>query len=101
MEKILSPLQRQVSVDSSHEIIEISSEITHESGQTFDSQETISDNEMYSNVYVNETPKNSANEELLRPSASFLGDLEHMNTKSYLESHESDFILLVRMSGNF
>ena len=89
--KILStPLKRQV-VDFPHEIIEISSEITHESGQTVHSQETISDNEMHLKVYVNETPLNSANEKLLRPAASFLGDLEPMNTSSYLESRESDF----------
>ena len=54
------------------ETIEISSGFTQESGKTFDSQETISDYELYSNVYDNQTPENDAVEERVNLSASFL-----------------------------
>ena len=84
--------------DFPREIVEKSSEITHESGQTFDSQETISDGGIYSEFNVNETPKNIACQELLRPSASFPGNLDPVNTKSYLESCESDIFPQILMS---
>ena len=48
-EKIFStPLKRQVdSVVSAHEIIAISSKITHESGKTLDAQDIFLDDKMY------------------------------------------------------
>ena len=45
------------SVDMPQETIEISSEVTQESGETFDSQETISDYELYTNIYINQKPE--------------------------------------------
>ena len=44
-------------------------------------------------MYVNETPSNSVDEDLFKPSASFLGVLESVNASSHLESHKSDVIL--------
>ena len=61
-QKIQSILQKKqvTSVILPQDIVEISSEVTHDSGKTFDSQETISDNEMYSDFYVTQTPDNNA-----------------------------------------
>ena len=44
-------------------------------------------------LYVNEMPSNSVNEDLFKPSASFLGVLESVNASSHLESRKSDVIL--------
>ena len=80
-EKIVSTASKGLSPvdDISHENVEIRSEITHESGHTVDSQETISGNKMHSEFYENETPENFDCAELQRPS-----------TKFYLESRKSD-----------
>ena len=50
---------------------------------------------MHSKFFVNETPSNSANEVRLKPFASFLGDLESLNTLSHLESCKSDVFLRI------
>ena len=58
-EKVLSTqLQGPLLADDvSYKKVETFSETTRESGHSFDSQETISDNELYSEFYENETPK--------------------------------------------
>ena len=48
---------------------------------------------MHTKFYVNETPSNSGNEELLKPCESFLGNPEFLNISSHLECRESDVIL--------
>ena len=40
------------------------SDAIHESGQSFDSQETISDNSLFPEIYENETSKNLTHDEL-------------------------------------
>ena len=45
---------------------------------------------MHSKVYENEKPLHFANEEILRPSASFLGDSVPMNSSCCLESCKSN-----------
>ena len=91
-EKIVSTASKGLSPvdDISHENVEIRSEITHESGHTVDSQETISDKELYSEFYENDTPKNFDQDELQKPSTGFPGNLELVNTKCCLESCELD-----------
>ena len=59
------------------ETIEISSEVNQESGETFDSQEKISDYELYANVYDNQKPENNAVEKRVNLSASFDGELDY------------------------
>ena len=76
-EKIVSTASKGLSPvdDISHENVEIRSEITHESGHTVDSQETISGNKMHSELYENETPENFDCDELQRPSTNFIWNL--------------------------
>ena len=59
------------------------SEVTHESGHSFDSQETISDNSLFPEIYENETPKDFDHDKV--SSTGFSGNLEIMDTKIYLE----------------
>ena len=61
------------------------SDAIHESGQSFDSQETISDNSLFPEIYENETSKNLTLDEL-QTSTGFSAILEIMDTKCYLES---------------
>ena len=70
-------------------MVEICSEAKFQSGHSFDSQETISDNVLYLEFYENETPKNFDLDVLQRPSIGFPGNLELVNTNCYLESRES------------
>ena len=61
------------------ETIETSSEVTQESGETFDSQETISDYELYTNIYINQKPEIDAVEKRRDLSASFRGELDTLD----------------------
>ena len=71
--------------DFSFKKIDTMSDAIHESGQSFDSQETISDNSLFPEIYENETPKNFDHDELQKASTGFSGNLEIMDAKSYLE----------------
>ena len=80
------------SVDMPQETIEISSEVTQESGETFNSQETILDYELYSNVYDNQTPENNAVEKRVNLSASFPGKLDNLDSICLSEYRKSNQI---------
>ena len=71
------------------ETIEISSEVTQESGETFDSQETISDFEMYSNDHDNQKPEINAVAKRVDLSASFHGKLDSLNSSNSLVNDDS------------
>ena len=60
------------------------SDAIHESGQSFDSQKTISDNSLFPEMYENETSKTLTIDEL-QTSTGFSGNLEIIHTKCYLE----------------
>ena len=75
------------------DIVEISSEVTHESGKTFDSQETISDKTMYFDFLPTQTPDNSVFEKRFHLSACFPGVLEFGNTKFFWNPASRMFIL--------
>ena len=67
------------------------SEAIHESGQSLDSQETISENNLFPEINEDETRKNLRipfNE--LQTSAGFSGNSDFLDKKCYLESSESD-----------
>ena len=81
------------SVDMPQESDGSCSEVIRESGETFDSQETISDNEMCTNVHDDQKPEIDAVEKRLDFSASFHGKLDSLNSVNLPESRESIVIL--------
>ena len=69
---------------------ENNSDVNHDSGCTFDSQDTIPDDEMHSNPFIDHTSENKAVEETVTLSANFLVDKDFGNAKSYSESGNSN-----------
>ena len=65
------------------------SDVNHDSGNTFNSQETISDNEIHSNSLCDHTSEKEAVEETVQLSANFLVEKDFGNTKSCSESGNS------------
>ena len=65
---------------------ENNSDVNHDSGYTFDSQDTISDDEMHSNPFIDHTSENKAVEETVTLSASFLVGEDFWNAEGYSES---------------
>ena len=72
------------------ETVEISSEVTQESGEIFDFQETILDYELYANVYDNQKPEIDAVEKRMDLSASFHGELDILDSINLSESRKSN-----------
>ena len=68
----------------------ICKDVIRESGETFDSQETISDYEMYANVHDNQKPEIDAVEKILDLSASFHGEVDILDSFNLSESRESN-----------
>ena len=64
-------------------------EVIFESGQSPDSQETISDNSLLPEIDEIETSKNLPPDEL-QTSTGFSGNLDFLDSKCYLQSSESD-----------
>ena len=66
------------------------SEAILESGQSSDSQDTISENNLFPEINEDETSKNLPFDEL-QTSTGFSGNPDFLDSKCYLESSESDY----------
>ena len=89
MDDIQSKRTSTTSVDVPQEINECYSEIIEGSGETIDSQENISEPEIYSNVLDNQKLENDAVEKRNDFSASFQGETDSLNPFYLSESSES------------
>ena len=77
------------SVNMPQEIDECRLKFNQKSGETFDSQGTISDLEVHSNIFDNQKPESDAVEKGIDFSASFHGETESLNSFYFSESRES------------
>ena len=89
MDDIQSKRTSTTSVDVPQEINECYSEFVEGSGETIDSQETISEPEVYSNVLDNQKLENDAVEKRSDFSANFQGETDILNPFYISESSES------------
>ena len=89
MDDIQSKRTSTTSVDMPQEINECYSEFVEGSGETIDSQETISEPEIYSNVLDNQKLENDAVEKRSDFSANFQGETDILNPFYISESSES------------
>ena len=89
MDDIQSKRTSTTSVDVPQEINECYSEFVEGSGETIDSQETISETEMYSNILDNQKLENDAVEKRSDFSANFQGETDILNPFYLSESSES------------
>ena len=89
MDDIQSKRTSTTSVDVPQEINECYSEFVEGSGETIDSQETISEPEVYSNVLDNQKLENDAVEKRSDFSANFQGETDILNPFYSSESSES------------
>ena len=89
MDDIQSKETSTTSVDMPQEINDCYSEFIEGSGETIDSQETISEPEIYSNVLDNQKLENDAVEKRNDFSASFQGETDSLNPFYLSESSES------------
>ena len=89
MDDIKSKRTSTTSGDMPQEINECYSEFVEGSGETIDSQETISEPEIYSNVLDNQKLENDAVEKRNDFSASFQGETDSLNPFYLSESSES------------
>ena len=89
MDDIQSKEASTTSVDMPQEINDCYSEFIEGSGETIDSQETISELEIYSNVLDNQKLENNAVEKRNDFSASFQGETDSLNPFYLSESSES------------
>ena len=89
MDDIQSKRTSTTSVDVPQEINECYSEFVEGSGETIDSQETISEPEVYSNVLDNQKLENDAVEKRSDFSANFQGETDILNPFYLSESSES------------
>ena len=89
MDDIQSKRTSTTSVDMHQEINECYSEFIEGSGETIDSQETISEPEIYSNVLDNQKLENDAVEKRNDFSASFQGETDSLNPFYLSKSSES------------
>ena len=87
------------SVNMPQEIDECRLKFTQKSEETFDSQGTISDLEVHSNIFDNQKPESDAVEKGIDFSASFHGETESLNSFYFSESRES-FVSSSNSSGS-
>ena len=98
MDDIQSKRTSTTSVDMPQEINECYSEFVEGSGETIDSQETISEPEVYSNVLDNQKLENDAVEKRSDFSANFQGETDILNLDIFIFRNPANLSLQLQIT---